>query len=64
MELGGEAAICFFGSQDAVRDVANAKHFEMENVDGYEIFFKIGSMFFCPLFIPSCCQALLLGFYR
>lgn len=50
-------------SQDAIRDVGNAKHFKIENVDGCEIFFDIMSILFL-LFMPSCCQASLLGFYK
>lgn len=40
-------------AQDAVRDVGNAKHFEMENVDNYEMFFEIVS----TLLLLLCCQA-------
>lgn len=66
MELGGEAAIAYLvnvDSQDALRDVGNAKHFEVENVDGHEIIVDIMSILFL-LFMLSCCQALLLGFYK
>ena len=67
MELGGEAEFAYLvnvDSQDAIRDVWNAKHLEMENVDGYEIFFDIMSVLFLLLFMPSCCQVLLLGHHK